>query len=338
VGAKARIISTDEVAVWNERVKKPLNLTYAWATYNVTSNLANSVDIPAAPFRSDRISTNVKYYNPQDWSYADGSIWGVDASDGVSFLPAWTKSSNATLIYDETQKSEGKASLKLDYTLSVAGSASAEPIFTHKTVVPQLANFNTISFDVLNPDNRGKQISLLLKNGTANYKAVFVGYKGSSDETTSVSLSNSSSFRTLTFFLTNLKTETDEAVATPDAILNSVSNLQFTVGDNANGSIYIDNVVFGLSTEKQVQSIGTPSISGPQSIKINNSEQTITVSSDAGDLLKKIEIFDLQGKTMYSKTGINNSEYSVKNLLGLKFCIVKVQTDHFMAVKKIIMD
>jgi len=335
VGAEARIISADEVAVWNERVKNPLNLTYAWASYNVTSNLANSVDIPAAPFRSDRLSTNVKYYNPQDWAYADGTIWGVDASEGVSFLPAWTKSSNATLTFDETTKSEGKASLKIDYTLSAAGMASAEPIFTHKTVVPQLANFNTISFDVLNPDNREKQISLLLKSGATTYKAVFVGYEGTSGELTSVALPASSGFRTLTFLLKNLQTEAGVTVANPAAILSGVSNLQITVTDNVNGTVYLDNVVFGLSTEKQtVLTSILPVKIDP--IKIVVDKNTLTIISDTDNLLNKIDVVDLQGKTIYSKIGINSPEYSIKNFSGHKFYIIKVQTENFLSVKKIV--
>ncbi|MDR2382500.1 MAG: hypothetical protein LBD76_01270 [Prevotellaceae bacterium] len=342
VGAKARIISADEVAVWNERVKNPLNVTYAWATYNVISNLANSVDIPAAPFRSDRTSTNLKYYNPQDWAYADGDIWAVSAGTGtdekVGFLPAWTAVSNEALSYNEMLKSEGKYSLKVDYILSEAGNASVEPVLSHKTVVHQLVNFNTITFDVSNPDNREKQISLLLKSGTATYKALFVGYEGSETQTTSVALGKTSGFHTLTFLLKNLLTESNEIVANPDAILNNVSSLQFTVSDNANGTIYFDNVVFGFSTEKQEQLTGMPLISSPQSIIISTSKQSIKVNSDTSNLLKKIEVFDLQGKTIYSKTGINSSEYSVKIWSGLKFCIVKVQTENFVSAKKIIID
>ncbi len=345
VGAKARIISADEVAVWNERVKDPKQVTYAWATFNITSNLANSVNITAAPFRSDR-NAGYTFYNPQDWTFADGDIWGVSAGTGtneiVDFLPAWAKptvsgTDNVILAYDETFKSEGKASLKVDYTLSVAGTTGVEPVLTHKTVVSQLANFNTISFDVLNPDDREKQISLLLKTtGGQIYKALFVGYEGQEGQVAAVTVGKSATFCTLTFQLKNLLTETGQAVENPNTVLNSISNLQFTISDNASGTIYLDNVMFGFSMEKQSAPTSILPVN-MNSIKIIVTKNRLTVSSE-GDLLKKIEIIDLQGKIIYSKNSINSSEYSAEILPGLKFCIVKVQTEKFVSTKKLIIN
>lgn len=248
VGAKARIVSPDEVAVWNERLKNPQQVTYAWATFNVMSNLANSRDIPAAPFRSDRVIAGQKYYNPQDWTYADGDTWSVNADEtAVGFLPAWSGATNAALRYDTTFKSEGKASLRVDYTVDGRGSTSVEPILTHQTVVLQLRNFNTISFDLLNPDHREKEILLLLKAvGGEIYKAMFIGQEGFTGKTTTAVVGKSSSFQTLTFLLKNLLRENNEPVTDPDEILENVEKIQFEVMDNANGTIYLDNVVFGI--------------------------------------------------------------------------------------------
>jgi sialate O-acetylesterase len=339
VGAKARIISTDEVAVWNERVKNPQEITYAWASFNVLSNLANSVNIPAAPFRSERITVNQKQYNPQDWSYADGDIWavstGAGADERVGFLPAWAAAGSETLSYDETRKSEGKASLRVDYVPGEAGTAGVKPVFTHKTVVPQLANFNTISFDVLNPDDRDKEISLLLKSGTATYKALFVGYEGSETPAASVTVRKTDGFHTLTFLLKHLLTESNEAVANPDPILNNVSDLQFTITDNtAAGTLCLDNVLFGFSTEKQTPTAALPVNKNP--IRVLADQGGLRITSSADDLLNKIDVIDLQGKTIYSKAGINSSEHSVRNLFGLKFCILKVQTAQSVSATKII--
>lgn len=345
VGAKARIISIDEVAVWNERVKSPQNVTYAWATFNVTSNLANSVDITAAPFRSERLTERQKQYNPQDWTYADGNIWAVTVSGKdnngndifvADFLPAWTKSSNATLTYDETLKSEGNASLKVEYTLSDEGAAEAEPIFTHRTIVKQLSNFNTISFDVLNPDDREKQISLRLKTIEGQiYRALFVGYEGSQEQVATVTVGRSTIFSTLTFQLKSLLTEAGEVVANPNEILNNISNLQFVVSDNANGSIYLDNVMFGLSTEKQAESTSVLSIKN-YPIKIVAANDRLIISSDTNNLLKKVEIVDLLGRTIYSKMDIGSCDHSIKFLSERNFYIVKVQTENLKLAKKII--
>lgn len=360
VGAKARIISANEVAVWNERVKNPKQLTYAWATFNVMSNLTNSVNIPAAPFRSERVTIRQKRYNPQDWTYADGDIWtiitttdikgnnnGKEDDDVACFMPSWTKSNNATLTYDETLKSEGKASLKVNYTLSEAGTASAEPVFanrpssgdvvfTNRTIIPQLANFNTISFDVLNPDNRDKQISLLLKSGTATYKAVFVGYEGTSTETTSVTLPNSSAFRTLTFVLRNLKTDAGATVADPATVLSAVSNLQIVVNDNANGSVYIDNVVFGLSTGKMILSGVETQVESQANIKLIGN--ILNVKLNTNNPIQKIDIIDMQGRIIYTKSNINNNDYSLKLPVSSGLFIAKIQTEKSIYSKKIIFD
>ncbi|MDR1683047.1 MAG: hypothetical protein LBS25_06635 [Candidatus Symbiothrix sp.] len=338
IGAKAKIISSDEVAVWNERLKEPKQLTYAWATFNVTSNLANSVDISAAPFRSDRTTTGVKYYNPQDWTYADGDIWAVSAGTGadekVDFLPAWAATSNAVLSYDETLKSEGKASLKVDYTLNEAGVAGASPVLTHKTVVGQLANFNTISVDVLNPDNRRKEIGLLIKNAAGNvYKAVFIGYEGSEEQLVAVPVGQSSKFRTLTFQLKNLLNEAGEAVANTNEVLNNVNSLQFTISDNAAGTLYFDNIHFGMTSERIITSIQPAA--EKSGINIIVSKNGISIAGSAGDLLQKVEVFDMQGRKTNSLSGINNSEIAF-HPAGNGILIVKVQSEKAVQMQKVI--
>ncbi|GHU72462.1 hypothetical protein FACS189413_15590 [Bacteroidia bacterium] len=342
VGAKAKIISSDEVAVWNDRLKDPKQLTYAWATFNITSNLTNSVDIPAAPFRSDRTTAGQKHYNPQDWTYADGNIWGIDATQtDAKFLPAWEKApvsgtSDIQLSYDETLKSEGKASLKLEYTLAADGLAGAGPVLVHKSIVGQYANFNTVSVDIFNPDNRRKEIELLIKNTTGNvYKAVFVGYEGSEEQTANAGIGQTQDFRTLTFLLKNLLTETGEAVANANTVLNNVAGLQFTVSDNAAGTIYLDNVVFGFSTEKLAKPTAITTVS-PQAITISASKNAVTVTSDAGNLLQKVEAFDVQGRKIYSSAGINHSEFSFRPATN-GVLIVKVQTGKTVQVQKIVL-
>jgi sialate O-acetylesterase len=342
VGAKARIISSDEVAVWNERLKDPEQVTYAWATYNVTSNLANSVDISAAPFRSERVTVRQKHYNPQDWTYADGDIWGVNADESfVGFLPAWAKApvsgvNDIQLSYDENLKSEGKASLKVEYNLTANGIVGVGPVLTHKTVVSQLANFNTITFDILNPDNRGKTIELLLKQSDGKiYKAAFVGYEGSETQETAVTIGKTSGFRTLAFNIKTLTDDNNALVENVNPVLNNITSIQFTITDNTGGTVYLDKVSFGFSSEKLAPTAirETPE-NLPFAIRVR--DNALNIQSDIENPIQKITLVDMQGRIIYSAAGINSPEYVLKISSGLKLFMVKVQTQKFVSVQKII--
>ncbi|MDR1122088.1 MAG: T9SS type A sorting domain-containing protein [Dysgonamonadaceae bacterium] len=344
VGAKARILSATEVEVWNERVKNPKQVTYAWATFNVTSNLANSVNIPAAPFRSDR-NAGYTFYNPQDWTFADGNIWGVSAGTGtdeiVGFLPAWTQSANnATLSYDETLKSEGKASLKVAYTLSAAGNAVVEPVLTHKTVVSQLANFNTLSFDVLNPDDREKSIELLLKAADGKiYRATFVGYEGDNTQETTAIIGKTSVFRTLTFDIKTLKNQQNVTVPANNtaSILQTITAIQFTVADNAAGTVYLDNVIFGFSTD-QMSPLSIAKTVGELPFDVRYSNRRLHVKTDAGNPIREVSLIDMQGRIIYVKDNIDLSEYSFRTASEAGVFIARIQSEKFTAAKKIIVN
>lgn len=271
VGAKAKIISSNEVAVWNERVKSPQQVSYAWTTYNVMSNLSNSVDIPAAPFRSERVTINQKHYNPQDWTYTDGDIWGVDANDFVGFIPSWKinpisdlADNKVALSYDSDLKNEGKKSLKMQYQAAANGGMGAVgPVLSNKTFVNQLANFNTIAVDVFNPDVFNKKIELLLKAADGKiYYATFVGVENdNTNDLTFVNIGKTLKFKTLVFKIKVLKDEQNVIVDSNsvDGILSTIKDIEFRVSDvipkgqtiqSGIRTIYLDDVMFGFSTEK----------------------------------------------------------------------------------------
>ncbi|MDR0546871.1 MAG: T9SS type A sorting domain-containing protein [Dysgonamonadaceae bacterium] len=339
VGAKARIISANEVEVWNNRVENPKQVTYAWASFNITSNLANSVGIAAAPFRSDR-SAGYKFYNPQDWTFADGQIWGVDVADFVGFIPAWKNApvsgvATAAISFDETTKSEGKASLKVQYPAN-DGVVGVGPILSNKTTVSQLSNFNVISVDALNPDGKAKEIELLIKDNTNKiYKAIVAGEENTANPATAISLAQNTRFSTLAFYIKQLKNEQNAVVTDVTTILNNVQLLQFTVNDNEAGSIYFDNVQFGMLSQSLGLAIG--SVSDEAGIQIWSSKNGINIRGNSSNLLQKVEIFDLQGRKIYSKTGMNDSEFSCNLAAGSRILIVKAQTGKTLQVQKVVL-
>ncbi len=54
VEAQAEIISKNQVKVWSDHVKKPVQLMYASKSFNPVVNLYNSEKLPAVPFKSER--------------------------------------------------------------------------------------------------------------------------------------------------------------------------------------------------------------------------------------------------------------------------------------------
>lgn len=257
VGARAEITGKDEVTVWNDGVKNPTNVNYAFCSFNMESNLANSEDFAASPFRSDRSidyetldgknEMKNNFYNPQPWTYADGeATWEISKEQKnyygtvndyyTDFMPAWTTnpvSGNdvATISFDTNVKAEGKASMKLAY--AAAGAYGVGPESGYQSRIFQFGNFKTISVMVKNPDAHEKSLQLSFKSGDAVYTTETQVVKASSD------------FETITFDLTTLKDVQNAIVADATSILKAATDVQFTITDNAAGTVYLDNVTFG---------------------------------------------------------------------------------------------
>lgn len=257
VGARAEITGKDEVTVWNDGVKNPKNVNYAFCSFNMESNLANSEGFAASPFRSDRSidyetldgknQMKSNFYNPQPWAYADGeTTWEISKEKKTyygtvndyytDFMPAWTTnpvSGNdvATISFDTNVKAEGKASMKLAY--AAAGAYGVGPESGYQSRIFQFGNFKTISVMVKNPDAREKSLQLSFKSDDAVYTTETQVVKASSD------------FETITFDLTTLKDVQNAIVADAISILKAAADVQFTITDNAAGTVYLDNVTFG---------------------------------------------------------------------------------------------
>lgn len=228
VNAHARIVDNDKVKVWSDGIRYPKNATYAYATYNFTANLSNSVGIAAAPFRSVRIDGQA-YYNPQDWTYADGEkYWGIIASDAAGWVDSWSVD-NASVTFDTNVKQEGVASLKLDY--QTAGEVAFGPVTSHLSVVNQLDNFNKLSVWICNPDGREKTLSLAVS--LTDGSVVDCGEK---------TIKANSEWQKLVF---DLKGEPEQGISSQAV----ESDVRFVLKDSGAGSLFVDNVAFGLDED-----------------------------------------------------------------------------------------
>lgn len=261
MGAQAQITGKDEVTVWNRGLKNPQSVTYAFQTFNIGSTLANSENLPAAPFRSvrvdDKTTMQKNYYNPQDWTYADAAqTWVISAEKKnylgdiydyyTGYMDAWKNNTvsgdvASTLTFDTEVKAEGKASLKVSYPSSADGKVGVGPVTNYKSCVLQLVNYKYLSVMVKNGDNRAKTLLLQLKTPDGVY-TVDAAQGGNN-----VQVAAGADFADANFCLTSLKDATGAAVADVASVLQKVTDLQFTINDTAAGTIYLDNVMFGMS-------------------------------------------------------------------------------------------
>ncbi len=251
VNAKAEIVAPDTVEVWNERVTSPQNVTYAYGNYVMASNLANSAGFPAAAFQTTKTGS---FMEPQDWMMADGKVWVRYATtrELADFRDLWkVADGDAIFSYDTAVKAEGAASLKLTYQ---SNTAAVTPIWGD-TIDGKEVTFDGIrrkTFDksqyltvsVSNPDDRAKQLQLIVVSGGKSYTASVAG----STETTAL-LPASSGFASYAFQLQKLQDENGKTVTNAAALLQNLTELRFSVNDTQGGTVYLDDVQLGMTDD-----------------------------------------------------------------------------------------
>lgn len=248
VDAQAKIVGANVVEVWNDRVKDPKNVTYAFSSFNMAGNLQNAIGIAAAPFRTDRNTVEENLYLPKDWQFADGEVWIVTGHNDTTKWESLWQSDKATLAYDETIKAEGTASLKAEYE---AGTFGIAPVNGKNSVINQYQNFKYLTVHMKNPDDRNKTMKLQFTYGNNTYAAVLADQENGATETR-VTLEAGSDFTAYTFDLTKLIDGRNTLVtdaATISGVLKNAAKMEFLITDSENGTVYIDDIQFGM-TEK----------------------------------------------------------------------------------------
>lgn len=250
VDARAAIVSEDTVEVWNDRVTQPKYVAYAFGNYVSASNLKNSAGFPAAAFHTDLGGKTPVNYQPQDWQYADGKVW-VNYQNGremASFEDMWgVAEGTATFAYDTTVKAEGKASLKVDYSSS---KAAVTPVWggqidgkdvTFLSPRKQFQYYNYLTAYLCNPDARPKTLQLTVVSGGKTYTAALADTAATNAEVPA-----SSDFRPYSFNLQKLSDSSGKVAANPAALLQNLTELRFTVVDTQGGTVYLDDIQFGM--------------------------------------------------------------------------------------------
>lgn len=246
VDAYAKIVSRDTVEVWNDRVKDPKNVTYAFSSFNMTANLQGGSGIAAAPLRTSRDTVDGRLYLPKDWQYADGEAWvATGHSDTTKRENLW-QSEKASLSYDTAVKAEGTASLKAVYT---AGSVGIGPVTGKNSVINQYDGFRYAAIQIKNPDDRVKTMKLQFTFGASVYTAALADQEGTAGLATQATIPAGSDFTAYAFCIRQLINPRGELVANEATVLNilkSASKMEWVVTDRVDGSVYLDDVQFGM--------------------------------------------------------------------------------------------
>ncbi len=268
IPAKAKIISSDTVKVWSDTLSNPISATYAFTEMNMYSNLISTNKkqelFAAVPFRT-KVIEGAKFDNPKYWTSCDlPQIWHSKCTK-ADYFDSWTKgalsNSKITFTYDPKIKTEGTASLKVDFTtdknkkfaISPKMNENGEntPLFIDTD--RNLTGYETLSFDIKNTTGRELQLrEMLIKVSDVELYRPIVW------ETTSItkSLGNSKKWQNVVLDLRRLsKVGADSSQIFTNEKLNKISDIQFVFVDSSKssgstGTMYVDNFVFGLTPYK----------------------------------------------------------------------------------------
>lgn len=243
VDAKAELMDKDTVRVWNDGLKEPQNVTYAFNNFNQGANLCNSAGIPASPFRTAEINDtasnpdlNTTYFTAQDWMHADKDVWVFDATFSqewnYGYRPSYVVSDAAQYSYDNTIFAEGTASLKMDYS----GSFTFSPILTYGGIKQSWKNFKYLTMQIYNPSETPITLSLKVDVGGNEY---FIPVDGEE----SIQIPQGQEFEQVVFDLSEL------SPLQRDALLK----VTFVIETVGGGTIYVDDFSFALTNPNHVK-------------------------------------------------------------------------------------
>lgn len=268
VPAKAEIVSADTVRVWNDTVKYPVAVTYAYTMMSQSSNLVSTRNgealLAVIPFCSMR-REGEKFYHPVDWFSTETlEQWHSNASVG-DYYANWrdgtlNPDTITSISLDENVKTDGDSSLKVDFTTNKYWAFGLSPNLWSDDMTTlladidrSLANYDTLSFDIKQETGKELKLHIAVNSGEWYYPEL-VGLE-SSDENGAhkyYSLGSGNDWQTVTVDLRSLTDGTGNAV---EALLSSISNMEFTfgtqIGASSSGTVYLDNFRLGFYDDKQ---------------------------------------------------------------------------------------
>ena len=251
--AKADILSDGTVSVYSEWVKEPVAVAYAFSMMIQRSNLCSSEGYVVAPFRSDKVAS--VYYSAKDWQNCDAlQLWiskGSDDSrtpDLALFKDAYETSGNIEL--SESEDGYYGNAIKLDYTLRGREAFSFTPILHQDGVFEQLSDYDTVAFRVKNLQNRKltvDRIEVTLANGKIGC------LRSLKDDAVSATIEKGDEYQTFLYSMN--KIEIDGETEDISTVRNSIRSMTIFFKDYLNGSILIDDFMFGNANSYYEQDV-----------------------------------------------------------------------------------
>lgn len=306
VKADAKIVAPDKVELTSESVASPVAATYAWTSFNMASNLANSLGIPAVPYRSDKVAST--YYVSMDWADFDSDqVWINLTTLDAGFKPAYTTSDNAAVSVETEDKLDGKAAISLDYTLSAEGTAELAPVLDYHGMLNQYGAYTGMTVYAKNPDSRAKQLSVKLTSAGEDYYAAIVDGDTLS---TSYTLSGGA-FTECTFNFARLVNVDGKVLSDSKPVLNMLSALTIVLTDSESGSILLDKAF--MRTDKLptpgsenddvlvIEDTTPGSVDADGNMWLNSAETTMGWSVNGGELVIDTEKYT-QGSSSVGTT------------------------------------
>lgn len=267
INAQAKIIGPNKVEVWSDNLKHPVAVHYAYAPMNMQSNLGNSLNIVALPFRTDAVASTL--YRPKAWQYCDSEkIWVSWTALGPSYdtkakmSPAWklaniSNSSHVSFSFDSDKVSEGKQSMKIVYMPDTSNGSlfGVTPILEYsgknRSGYPgtynQFENFECMYFDVFNPDPRVKTLAYVEMVG-GNGKKYRLGVLNKSE--ISAAIPASDDWTTIGVDFRTAYNEDGSIAADFNKTIKDIKALNFTFKDDQEGTLHLDNIRFGYAPIK----------------------------------------------------------------------------------------
>lgn len=295
VPAQAKLLYGLRVLAWNDRIPDPVAVTYGMDALVHDCTLQNREGLAALPFRTDRVASSPCRMDPWTWcDDVEGWVYPADPTYATR-APLWTAErivpacpgsgagpcESLLLRRDPHCRSEGDASLRLEYRIPEASTTDADPDAGLTTGIqpgcevrfaPKLDYFSccgpldlsghqAILLDLFNPDPVEKLVleaRLAFQDGSVRWLPLHLLPPRTSEPAsgelarlrasarTARSMAQDLAWRTAVYFLPTADDRRGvEASASPGPDLSRVTGLTFRIRDprrKGSGSILFDHV------------------------------------------------------------------------------------------------
>lgn len=253
--AQAEIVSADTVKVWNDSIKNPVSVSYAYCMGNGRSNLACAYEgenpLPVNIFITDR-NVGTHYWTDKQWAGCEiEGVWHTLSDANSGYYPSWV-SETAELSRSADAPYSGNYCMKI---LSDKNEFTVKPNLTYDEgsgaesfwdVDTDYSDYDTMSFVIRN--NGKKDITLdevrFISNSSMWHTPAV---RGTTD--TSIVIPADGEWHTVTLDLNKLYLHSNEGgVAFTNEKISNVKEIEFRFsGESADLSF--DDVTFTASDE-----------------------------------------------------------------------------------------